>query len=220
MYEATPRIGYQPHQPECTTVLKQCLREPACTPSLQSIVIFVRVRLSLLRRKFEVNLICIIPMQCVSGKAALCRNVYHFQGASNDATEQLAIRQLAASLWQFDEIDEQVVFKHQSAFCVICIPVDDCGCRVQKHLESHLGNVLRRFFKIAAFSDACICQKFVNQTDAHVIAHNVQLLVDLIHVFKIRDELTHDRSIRQTQNFGVDCFHVEERYRLCCRCSC
>lgn len=87
----------------------------------------------------------------------------HFEGASDDAAENVAVVEALELLWELHKVVERVLLQNNAARLAVLRPARHRGIGVQKHAETLASDALRHFPEIVARGRLAAGQVLVDQ---------------------------------------------------------
>lgn len=140
---------------------------------------------------------------------------YHFQRPSDDPTEDITKPQLLLRppiIRQLHEIRQRILLKHQIEAPPLFVPTLHPGTNIHEDLEPHPCDRFSRLPEIRARPEVRLGEEVLDQPDADVVAHAVELGVDGGVVGfgggggegEVAAELGDDGAVGEGQDFDVD----------------
>ena len=146
----------------------------------------------------------VVALQRVLDEPAGGFDVDHFQGAPDGPAQNVGISQIVTVVGQLDELGQRVVVEQEGELVGVGAPPGHGGADVEEHLEGQL-DLFRDLPEVVALAAAAVgpSQEVLDEPDADVVAHLVQLLVDVVDVLVIFENLGHQGPVRQAEELAA-----------------
>mmetsp|Transcript_9243 Transcript_9243/g.21390 ORF Transcript_9243/g.21390 Transcript_9243/m.21390 type:complete len:222 (+) Transcript_9243:78-743(+) len=130
--------------------------------------------------------------------------VYGLERTAQHAAQKVAVLEPLGRGRKLHKVFKRVVLESERAACPLLVPVADLGGDVEKHLEADTRDDLRGFAEAPAARDPRLGKELVDEPEANVVAHLLQLAVHLVHVLVVANEVGHEGAIGEREELGAD----------------
>eukprot|EP00982_Pelagococcus_subviridis_P009480 30925-Pelagococcus_subviridis.AAC.14 len=150
------------------------------------------------------------PPQRVLLPLARRARLHLLQRTDDDPTQHLTVRQIPIPLRELHKVRERVGLHHDEARRVVRVPVRAVPAHAEEHPKRDARDRLARVSEVDAALLLVFRVELFDEATADASPHRVQLGVRLRDaVLVVREDLAHDRAVRQREQLRVLWFILE-----------
>lgn len=135
-------------------------------------------------------------------KPALHLQLNHFECTSYAATQNPTVSQRCHIGRQFNKFRQWICVENEREFIGSSGPIRDRRLHIQIHAKCLLDFV-GRFAHVETTCRCCARQKVFDEPNTHVVTDPFQLLIHIVDVLEIANNLRHQCTIGQCQQFRI-----------------